>query len=86
MVLLKFVFLSNGKLYPFFPCKWYTLKNFPGKWPTLLMFNSQMVLFKIVSPSNGVLYPCFPCKWYALKSFSPQMAHFIHVSLANGPL
>ena len=53
-------------------------------WRTLSMFPSQMVYLKTVSPSNGQLYPCFPRKWCALKSFPPQMAHFIHVPLANG--
>ena len=42
-----------------------------------------MVPLKIVHPSNGPLYPCFPCIWYAVKSFPVQMAHFIHVFLAN---
>ena len=45
-----------------------------------------MVRLKIVSPSNDPLYPCFLCKGYALKSFSPQIAHFMNVSLTNGTL
>ena len=54
------------------------------KWPTLSMFNSQMVCLKIVEPSSFPLYPCFPRKWYALKLSNRQVAHFVHVSLANG--
>ena len=46
------------------------------KWPTFLMFPSQMVRLKIVEPSSGPLFPCFPRKWYALKLPNPQVAHF----------
>ena len=48
------------------------------------MFPSQMVRLKIAEPSSGQLFPCFPRKWYALKLSNPQVAHFFHVSLANG--
>ena len=48
------------------------------------MFISQMVRLKIAEPSSGPLFPCFPRKWYALKLPNPQVAHFFHVSLANG--
>ena len=48
------------------------------------MFFSQMVRLKIAEPSSGPLFPCFPRKWYALKLPNPQVAHFFHVSLANG--
>ena len=50
------------------------------------MFISQMVRLKIAEPSSGPLFPCFPRKWYALKLPNPQVAHFFHVSLANGML
>ena len=49
------------------------------KWPTFSMFPSQMVYFKIVEPLGGPL-----TKWYVLKVSNPQVAHFFHVSLANG--
>ena len=48
------------------------------------MFPSQMVRLKIAEPSSGPLFPCFPRKWYALKLPNRQVAHFFHVSLANG--
>ena len=48
------------------------------------MFPSQMVRLKIVEPSSGPLCPCFNRKWYALKLSNTQVAHFVHVSLANG--
>ena len=48
------------------------------------MFTSQIVRLKIVEPSSGLLFPCFPLKWYALKLSNPEVAHFFHVSLANG--
>ena len=48
------------------------------------MFNSQMVRLKIVEPSSGPLFPSIPRNWYALKMSNPQVAHFLHVSLANG--
>ena len=48
------------------------------------MFPSQMLCLKIVEPSRGTLFACFPRKWYALKLLNPQVAHFVHVSLANG--
>ena len=54
------------------------------KWPTFSMFPSQMVRFKIFEQSCGPLFPCFPRKWYAFKLSNPQVAHFFHVSLANG--
>ena len=47
------------------------------------MFPSQMVCLKIVEPSSGPLCPCFPRKWYALKLSKSQVAHSVHVSLAN---
>ena len=50
------------------------------------MFQSQMVRLKSVEPSSGPLCPCFPRKWYALKLSNPQVAHFVHVSLANGTI
>ena len=50
------------------------------------MFPSQMLCFKIVEQSSGPVCPCFPRKWYALKVSNPQVAHFDHVSLANGIL
>ena len=53
-------------------------------WPTFSMFFSQMVRLKIAEPSSGPPFPCFPRKWYALKLPNPQVAHFFHVSLANG--
>ena len=84
MVHLKIVSPSNGPPYPYFPCKWYTLKSLLPQIPTLSMFQSEMVHLKIVSPSNGKLYPCFTRKWYALKLFLPQMTNFINVSFANG--
>ena len=43
-----------------------------------------MVRLKILEPSSGPLLQCFPRKWYALKLSNPQVAHFLHVSLANG--
>ena len=43
-----------------------------------------MVRLKIVESSIGPLFPWFPRKWYALKLTNPQVAHFFHVSLANG--
>ena len=48
------------------------------------MFPLQMVHLKIVEPSSGSLFTCFPRKRYALKLSNPQVAHFLHVSLANG--
>ena len=48
------------------------------------MFPSQMVWPKIVEPSSGPLCICFIRKWYALKLSSPQVVHFVHVSLSNG--
>ena len=48
------------------------------------MFPSQMVRLKIVEPSSGTLFACFPRKCYALNLSNPQVAHFVHVSLANG--
>ena len=48
------------------------------------MFPSQMVPPKIVKPSSGPLSPCFPRKWYTLELSNPQVAHFFHVSIANG--
>ena len=51
---------------------------------SLSMFPSQMVRLKIAEPSSGPLFPCFPRKWYALKLPNRQVAHFFHVSLANG--
>ena len=48
------------------------------------MFSSQMVRIEIVKPSSGPLFICFPRKWYDLKLSNPQVAHFFHVSLANG--
>ena len=54
------------------------------KWSTLSMFFSQMVCLKIVEPSSGPLFPFFYRKWYALKLSNHQVAHFFHVSLANG--
>ena len=45
---------------------------FPRKWYALKLPNPQVV----------TLFPCFPRKWYALKLL--QVAHFFHVSLANG--
>ena len=54
------------------------------KWPTFSMFPSQMVRLEIVEPSSGPLFPCFSRKWFALKLSNPQVAHFFHVSLANG--
>ena len=48
------------------------------------MFPSKMVRLKIVEPSSALLFPCFPRKWYALKLSNPEVAHFFHVSLANG--
>ena len=51
---------------------------------TFSMFPSQMVRLKIVEQPSGPLFPCFPRKWYALKLTNPQVAHFFHVSLANG--
>ena len=48
------------------------------------MFPSQMVRLKIVEPSSGKLFPCFPLKWYALELSNPEVAHFVHVSFANG--
>ena len=52
--------------------------------PTFPMFPSQMVRLEIVEPSRGPLFPSFPRKWYALKLSNTQVAHFFHVSLANG--
>ena len=54
------------------------------KWPTFSMFPSQMVRLKNGELSSGPLFSCFPRKWYALKLSKPQVAHFFHVSLANG--
>ena len=48
------------------------------------MFFSQMVRLKIAEPSSGPPFPCLTRKWYALKLPNPQVAHFFHVSLANG--
>ena len=48
------------------------------------MFPSQMVRLKIVEQPSGPLFPWLTHKWYALKLTNPQMAHFFHVSLANG--
>ena len=81
---LKIVEPSSGPLCPCFPRKWYALNCRTLKWPTFSMFPSQMVRLKIVEPSSGPLCPCFPRKWYALKLSNPQVAHFVHVSLANG--
>ena len=62
-----------------------TLSMFPSPLKIVLsMFPSQMVRLKIVEPSSGKLFICFNRKWYALKLSNPQVAHFIHVSLANG--
>ena len=54
------------------------------KFPTLSIFPSQMVRPETVKPSSGPLFPCFPRKCFALKLSNPQVAHFVHVSLANG--
>ena len=48
------------------------------------MFPLQMVLLKIVEPTSYPLCPCFPRKWYALELSNPEVAHFVHVSFANG--
>ena len=51
------------------------------------MFPSQMVQLKIVKPSSGPLFRCFPRQIRTngtLKLSNPQVAHFFHVSLANG--
>ena len=75
--------------------KWPTFSMFPSQMvrlkivepssgPLFPCFTSQMVRLKIVEPSSGPLCPCFPRKWYALKLSNPQVAHFVHVSLANG--
>ena len=48
------------------------------------MFPSQMVRLEIVENSSGPLFACFPRKWYILKLLNPQVAHFLHVSHANG--
>ena len=89
MVRLKIAEPSSGPLFPCFPRKWYALKLpnpqvFPSGMPTFSMFPSQMVRLKIAEPSSGPLFPCFPRKWYALKLPNRQVAHFFHVSLANG--
>ena len=60
------------------------LKIVEPSWVTFSMFPSQMVRLKISEPSSGPLFPCFPRKWYALKLPNRQVAHFFHVSLANG--
>ena len=73
MVRLKIVEPSSGPMFP---------SN--GLQVAFSMFPSQMVRLKIVEPSSGPLFPCFPRKWYALKLTNPQVAHFFHVSLANG--
>ena len=54
------------------------------KRPTFPMFPSQMVRLKIVQHSSDPLFPCFPRKYYTLKLSNPHVAHFFHVSLANG--
>ena len=55
------------------------------------MFPSQMVRLKIVEPSSGPLFFHVSLKLQmvhvsllALKLSNPQVAHFVHVSLANG--
>ena len=48
------------------------------------MFRSQILRLKVVEPSSDKLLPCFPRKWYALKLSNIQVAHFFHVSHANG--
>ena len=42
-----------------------------------------MVRLKIVEQSSSPLCPCFFHKSYALKLSNPQVAYFLHVSLAN---
>ena len=88
------VSLANGTPLNCRAFKWPTFSIFSSQmvrlkidellWPTFSMFPSQMVRLKIVEPSSGPLFPCFPRKWYALKLSNPQVAHFFHVSLANG--
>ena len=56
----------------------------PSSGKTFSMFNSEMVCLKIVEPSSSPLCPCFPRKFYALKLSKSQVAHFFHVSHANG--
>ena len=48
------------------------------------MFQWQMVRLKIVEASSAPLFPSFPRKWYALKLSNPQVAHFVHASIAKG--
>ena len=48
------------------------------------MFPSQMVRLKIDEPSSGPFFRYFPRKWYELKLSNIQVAHFFHVSIANG--
>ena len=68
-----------------FPSQMVHLKiDEPSNGPIVSMFPLQMVRLKIVEQPSGPLFPWFPHKWYALKLTNPQMAHFFHVSLANG--
>ena len=77
MVRLKNVEPSSGSLFTCFPRKWYELKSnpqvahfvLPRKWYALKLCQ--------------VAHACFNRKWYALKLSNPQVAHFVHVSLAN---
>ena len=48
---------------------------FPRKWYALKLSNPRCRLF-----------PCFPHKYYVLKLSNPQLAHFFHLSIANGTL
>ena len=84
MVCLKIVEQSCGPLCPCFPRKWYALNCRTLKWKSLSMFPSQMVCLKIVEHSSGLFFLSFPRKWYALKLSNNHVAHFVHVSLANG--
>ena len=82
MVRLKIVVPSHN---PNVSLATLSIKSFPFKWyrldPLYPCFLRKWYL--VVTPSNGPIYMMFP-QWYTLKLFPTQMAHFIHVSLANG--
>ena len=85
MVRLKILEPSSFKLLPMFPSQMVRLKIVePSSGPLCFHVSHRTWLcLKIVEPSSGPFCPCFPRKWYALKLSNPQVAHFVHVSLAN---
>ena len=89
------VSLANGTPKNCRTTKWLTFSMFPSQMvrlkivepssgPVFPYLTRKWSALKLSKPSSGPLFPCFPRKWYPLKLSNPQVAHFFHVSLANG--